>query len=305
MTHDPQHDCPHPAELVGLFRRLSLPLEPIPTGLSPATQPIPGIRAVLFDIYGTLVISASGDIHAAKAIDPAGALQEALGACGLSPIPGAGDAGTAVLMDHIHRQHRALRDRGVEHPEVDILAIWRTVVRHLVIEALIAVEPDARVLAQLAIEYECRVNPIWPMPAASEVIGALRDRGLRLGIVSNAQFFTPIAIEALLGASPSDLGFDPPLTSWSFRLGEAKPSTRLFLEPLERLREDGIRPDQIAIVGNDRLNDLLPARDLGMRPILFAGDRRSLRLREDDPRCSQIPEVATITHLRQLPDLVA
>lgn len=290
---------PNP-DLVERFRQLSLPLESIPAGISPATQPIPGIRAILFDVYGTLLVSASGDIHAAKAADPAAAMQEALDACALAPEPGAGAAASAALEAEILRAHEALRERGVCYPEVEILAIWDAVVGALAIGGLIRREPPPAALPALAIEFECRVNPVWPMPGATETIASLRDRGIRLGIVSNAQFFTPIAIEALLGAAPETLGFEPPLTAWSYQHGEAKPSHGLFAGPLAQLERDSIRPGQTAFVGNDRLNDLLPAQELGIRPILFAGDRRSLRLREGDPRCANVREAAVITRLDQL-----
>jgi len=56
-------------------------------------------------------------------------------------------------------------------------------------------------ILRLAVEYECRVNPVWPMPAALETIETLRARGFRLGIVSNAQFYTPLIIEAKISGS--------------------------------------------------------------------------------------------------------
>jgi putative hydrolase of the HAD superfamily len=174
-----------------------------------------------------------------------------------------------------------------------------------VARTLITDRPSAQTIARLAIEYECRVNPVWPVPGATDALMTLRDRRLRLGIVSNAQFFTPLAIEALFGATPAGLGLEPALTAWSYQVGEAKPSPRPFLKPIERLTAEGYRPDQIAFVGNDRLNDLLPAHELGLRPILFAGDLRSLRLREADARCQSIRLAAVITDLRRLPDLLA
>jgi putative hydrolase of the HAD superfamily len=45
----------------------------------------------------------------------------------------------------------------------------------------------------------------------------------------------------------------------------------------------GIRHDEVLYVGNDMLNDIMPANSVGFRTALFAGDARSLRLREDEP----------------------
>lgn len=49
-----------------LFSKLNLPLEPIPTGLKPKLTKLPQIEAVIFDIYGTLVVSGTGDISMRK-----------------------------------------------------------------------------------------------------------------------------------------------------------------------------------------------------------------------------------------------
>ena len=46
------------------------PLKPIPTSISPAGDRIHDIKCILFDIYGTLFISASGDISLAKQNSP-------------------------------------------------------------------------------------------------------------------------------------------------------------------------------------------------------------------------------------------
>jgi putative hydrolase of the HAD superfamily len=48
------------------------------------------------------------------------------------------------------------------------------------------------------------------------------------------------------------------------------------------------------------LNDMLPAYAEGFQTALFAGDKRSLRLREDDPRCKNLSPDLVITDLRQL-----
>src|SRR5690606_5884506 len=55
------------------------PRHPLPTGWMPRLKPLPGIRAVIFDIYGTLLISAAGD--------SVGDDESALRKCGF-PLPG-------------------------------------------------------------------------------------------------------------------------------------------------------------------------------------------------------------------------
>ena len=99
--------------------------------------------------------------------------------------------------------------------------------------------------------------------------------------------------------------FAQELCVWSYELLEAKPSPLLFASVLERLAEQGIAPGETLYVGNDCLNDIWSAQGAGCRAVLFAGDERSLRLREDDERCRDLHPDAVITELSQLLTVLA
>ncbi len=275
--------------LIERIRALSRPLEPRPTAVAARLNPLPDLRAVLFDIYGTLFISAAGDIGTCLATDGDRAFRAALEAVGLPPA-----GGVALLTRAIEAEHARKRAMGIDYPEVDIVAIWRTVLERLGLSA-----PEAT-LRRLALEYELRVNPVWPMPGLAETIDALRRRGLRLGVVSNAQFFTPLLFPAFLGRSLEELGFAPRLCFYSWRVGVAKPSRRLYDLAVVELARQGIEPHQVLYVGNDRRNDVWPADRVGFRTGLFAGDARSLRLREDDPRCRDVQPTCVFKTLPQI-----
>lgn len=284
------------AELIARIRHCNRPLEPIPTGHPVDLRPLPGIRAVLFDVYGTLLVSASGDVGSAHETTRAEALRAALEEAGLiapgGTLPPAHGLLERIILDH----HARARNEGIEYPEVDILAVWSDAL------AALGLPPATpRDLQRLAVAYECATNPVWPMPGMVDVLNELHHTPLPLGIVSNAQFYTPLALEALTGRGLPELGFDPGLCAWSWQLREAKPSTRLFQVVLRRLeRRLNISPHQVLYVGNDRLNDIWPARRLGMQTVLFAGDRRSLRLREGDPRVAGEPPDRTVDMLSQI-----
>lgn len=273
-------------DLADLIRSLSAPLDPRPTDAVPDIAPLPGIRALLFDVYGTLVISASGDIGLAGEHDAPSAFSAALDAAGIEAPVG---AGPAWIEQAIRASHTERKARGIPFPEVDIREIWRQVVD---------TQSDP---SRLAVEYECRVNPVWPMPGLAQMLRDLRRRPLVLGIVSNAQFYTPLMLESFLGAPLTDLGFDAACCAWSYRLLEAKPSTRIYEEALAGLeRIHGITPGEVLSVGNDMRNDIWPASLTGCHTALFAGDARSLRLRKDDPRCADVVPDRIITDLRQI-----
>jgi putative hydrolase of the HAD superfamily len=156
---------------------------------------------------------------------------------------------------------------------------------------------------ELALRYELTVNPVYPMPGAEETLGILQKRLIRLGLISNAQFFTPLLFEAFFNATPKDLGFDSELLIYSFEMGEAKPSPNLFSPAVRRLKSLGLEPENALYVGNDMLNDISAAARAGFKTVLFAGDRRSLRLREGDSRVKGVRPDRVIRNLKDLPAL--
>jgi len=284
--------------LIDRITALTSPLAPRPTGIDPQLAPLSDIRAVVFDIYGTLVISASGDIGVSQQQHTPDLARAALAATGVdtASLPADFD-GPAALREIIEASHQRSRAQGVEYPEVDILAIWRELLDACRLEL------DYDRVRRIAIEYELRSNPVWPMPGLREVIAELARRGLVLGIVSNAQFYTPLMLHAFLGMDITQAGFDPRCCAWSYREGVAKPSTRIYEPVIAGLSTGhGIAPHQALYIGNDRRNDIWPAAELGLRTALFAGDARSLRQRQDDARLAGVEPDRILTDLMQITD---
>jgi putative hydrolase of the HAD superfamily len=74
----------------------------------------------------------------------------------------------------------------------------------------------------------------------------------------------------------------------------------LYERAVEALRNKNIAPANALYVGNDMLNDIYPAQQAGFQTALFAGDRHSLRLRENDLRCRSLSPDLFIIDLRDL-----
>ena len=297
----PAYDRDLSQRLVSRITSLSQPLIPMETEISTKLIPLQGIRAVLFDIYGTLIISGSGDIGAGNAENDEQAFRSALHEIGISAQHLSPKIrGTELYEQAIRQTHEHRRQEGIEFPEVDIVDIWRQVLNALP-QGVLAAEITPAQLHTLAVEYECRINPVWPMSHLAQTLVMLQEHGLVLGIVSNAQFYTPLLFEAFLKATPEQLGFDSRYCAFSYQWLEAKPSVRLYQRVLESLAsERGIEPQEALYVGNDRLKDIWPAARLGCKTALFAGDKRSLRLRKGDERCHAIDPDVVIKDLRQL-----
>ena len=82
-----------------------------------------------------------------------------------------------MLDQFIDEAHEALRREGIKHPEVDMLEIWSRVIKGLLGRELIRGEMSEEIAASVAVDYESRVNPVWPMPRLRETIDALAGSG--------------------------------------------------------------------------------------------------------------------------------
>jgi putative hydrolase of the HAD superfamily len=297
----------HQEELIDLVRKRAYPLIPQVTGLEERISRLPGIRAILFDIYGTLLISGSGDLGTARVVARRAAFQEALEPyIELDPGDCAAAAALAeeTYFSAIEDYHARRRIAGIAYPEVEIRDVWRTVLGALADRGYVDRELKQKEIERVALDYELRVNPTWPMPEVVETVKTV-SATLPVGVVSNAQFFTPLLFPALTHHSLQELGVEPELCAFSFLFGEAKPSPSLFNPVLGTLaRQYGIAKDEVLYIGNDMLNDVWAATQHGMRVCLFAGDARSLRLREDDQIAQRVRPDAVVTSLSVIPRLV-
>jgi putative hydrolase of the HAD superfamily len=263
-------------------------MEPLPTGMAPGGKTRGVLRAVLFDIYGTLFISGSGDIGVTEENFRRSNAMDALRRH--YQIPWSAEQMAHKLFAAIRQYHASQKSDGVDYPEVQIDQIWQGILEW----------EDMTRARGLAEAYEAIVNPTYPMPGLDQVLRTLRRRGMTMGIISNAQFFTPRLFKKFLGAPPEALGFSKTFTLYSFQFGRAKPSVALFETLAERLQNQGIHPESALYVGNDMRNDILPAQAVGFQTALFAGDQRSLRRRADDPALQGITPSVVITDLCQI-----
>ncbi len=283
-----------------VIRRHSRPLSPRETGVQAVQVPLPDIKAVLFDIYGTLLISGSGDVGTSATSPRSDALIDALQALG-AELPAEPEAVLQVLDDTIAADHQQSRRQGIDFPEIDIVKIWSDVILDCGRRGLLE-QKDSLAPADLAVEFEVRANPVWPMPYMEECINVLSSRRLALGLISNAQNFTLELFPALVKKTTVQLGFAEDLQFFSFQHRQSKPGEYLYRLALRSLESRSIRPSEVLYIGNDMLNDIWPAHKVGFKTALFAADARSLRNREGDDRVAGLAANLVITDLRQIPD---
>lgn len=258
--------------------------------------PLEGIKAVVFDVYGTLIHSAAGDIN----IDSARHAEYfSVDEIGLHMTH---HAVSSLLKNYIMMKHTEIRDtHNIAYPEIDAIQMWRAVSKDKAFPLDALTDTEA---ALCAVAYEMYNNPSCEMPSAMLVLETLHKRGLVLGIVSNAQFYTPLFLQAIFQKYPLWNTLQFPVQVWSYTMQEAKPSIKLFEHMLEGFAPLNIQANEIIYIGNDKRNDIAPPQSLGIHTMLFAGDTLSYRPRDDDIIMQNIRPDAIITTLQDIPHLI-
>jgi putative hydrolase of the HAD superfamily len=222
-------------------------------------------KIVLWDVYGTLIAAERGDLDSLvrRHDELFAAFEQTVHNFSL---PMSAEA----LQEHFIASIKAERERriagGVAFPEVRIEEIWWKLLDNATLN-------QAR---EVALFFEHHANPKRFQPHAFDTLIALKQRGLRQGIVSNAQFYTPIELSELLRDESAcaictyESIFDPALVVFSFELGLAKPDLAPFRRVVEVLLRENIMPDDCVFVGDSPTNDIAPAHHLGFKTALFA-----------------------------------
>ena len=130
-----------------------------------------------------------------------------------------------------------------------------------------------------------------PRPGTLEVLGALRERGHKTGLISDCTHEVPI----LWPETPFAPLVDVPVFSCS--AGLKKPDRRIYLLAADQLK---VPPENCLFIGDGGSDELGGARDAGMHPMLFRLDGDSTephlldRERWDGPAIESIHDVLAI-----------
>ncbi|MBN2733022.1 MAG: HAD family hydrolase [Balneolaceae bacterium] len=292
-------------ELLERIKSLTSPVYPNKFGHKTNLKKLEGINCVAFDFYGTMFISGIGDISVDEEQKQGyqEIINESLQSTGFSITKSStGKAGLEQFKLTIDRHIQRKKEEGIDYPEPDIIAVWSEVLAALLQQNFIEGPIKKEHAIRFAIEFEFRANDIWPVPQLDDVLQQLLNRNLKLGILSNSQFYTPLAFEALIGQSTDDYGFDPDLQKWSYRCGIKKPSLYFYRQFTSELSDKEIKPQEVLYVGNDLFKDIIPARKLQMKTALYVGDRRSLRHEERDLKNGGYQPDIIIDDLQQIID---
>ena len=289
-----------------------------PTRIAARTPKFDGVRAVLWDVYGTLITVPVGDLE--DTLAGKNMMLEAFGRAirefGLGGSLGDRPAETLrnLYVGEIEKTHRRKTAHGVFSPEVRIERIWLRILKRLAAKGYRPSGDEKAIDIELALKVAYFFDDVYQAralyPGALETLEAIKELGPRQGIISNAQFYTPLSLNILFrragheSADPHADLFHRRLVFYSYRLGVSKPNPLAFERARRHLGAMGIGPGDVVYVGNDVLNDMVPARKAGFKAVLFAGDRQSLSLRKDRRECAGFRPDAVIKKLPQLIEII-
>ncbi len=228
------------------------------------------IRAVLFDIYGTLL-----EVGPAPADADERWQRLFRGQLGIEPPLDRLEFSIACNQV-IARHHAAARARGIAWPEVH----WPSVVAEVVpqLAQLPGPAKDDFLFQQMQTG-----RATWMNAGMADLLRRLREQHYLLGIVSNAQGYTVRELdEALASQGLARSIFELDLCFWSYAYGFSKPDPHVFQILTARLIAHGIEPQETLMVGDRLDNDIQPARAHGWQTWHLGGeaDGEMVRLRE-------------------------
>jgi len=274
------------------------------------------VRAVLWNVYGTLLAVPQGELlfeHPtafvmSNALDKT--IQEFKMWASMSRKPGQPSEYMSTVYSQILAEQRTAPTGGERHPEVCSDRVWEAIIKRLFQKDY---KFDASFFGSLN-EYSRKVAYFFHASlqgtacyeGAAAAMRHVRDAGLVQGVLGDGQCFTTVQLQR--GLHPQDEGANLDelltggLTVLSCDVRARKPSERLFRRALEALAEQGIGPDEVLHVGSRLQQDLVPARRLGMKTALFAGDKASLQAKPEQLKANR-PD-ALLTSLDQIAEIV-
>jgi FMN phosphatase YigB (HAD superfamily) len=279
---------------------------------------LPEVRVVTWNVYGTLLAIGGGDLcfeHPVKfimdvALDKT--IQEFKMWGAMSRKPGQPADYLRQIYHNLFDEQRTVAGGGEKYPEISAQRLWEAFIKKLMQKDYTF---DAGFYGSLnefsrkvAYFFHASLQGTACYAGAARALRHVKQAGLPQGLVADAQCFTLVQLQRGLSRQDAtaklDELVDPDLRACSWEVRARKPSERLFRHLLINLAEREIRPSQVLHMGSRVTLDIAPARRLGMKTGLFAGDKASLQATREQMKESATRPDVLLTELSQIADVV-
>jgi FMN phosphatase YigB (HAD superfamily) len=305
---DGRHDLHWPAAPV-----------PEPPKARPHLKRLRNVRAVLWNVYGTLLAIPFGELVFEHPTDyvMTMALEKTITEfkmwASMSRKPGA----PSEYMGHLYRtileEQRMAPSPGEKFPEILAERVWEGVLKKLFAKEY---NFDAGFYGSLneyskkiAYFFHSSLQATAAYPGAARALRTVADAGLAQGLCGDGQCFTTLQLQRGLSRLDASLRLDDvipqSLCVLSCHVNGRKPSERLFQRALDELAQRGIEPAEVLHVGTRLAHDVVPAKKLGLRTALYAGDRASLDAPKSQVNEKGLKPNVLLTDLTQIAEIIS
>jgi len=291
--------------------------QPDPIRAKPSLPSLPDVRCVLWNVYGTLLSISQGELvfeHPDDAIMSIAfdkTIHEFKMWQSMSRKPGQ----PSEYMREIYK--RVLLDQkaasGSERiPELLAEKVWDGIIKKLFQKEYTF---DAvfygglnEYSKKIAFFFHASMQGTACYPGVTEALRAVQSAGMSQGLLADGQAFTPAQLYRGVNQQEEDFPLDevllPELRILSCDHKARKPSDTLMKAAVKLLAAQGFDPAEVLHVGSNLQRDIAPAKKLGMRTALFAGDRNSLNASAEQLKDTQFRPDALLTELPQIAQIL-
>jgi hypothetical protein len=284
----------------------------------PSLHPL-AVRAVLWNVYGTLLAIPTGELQYEAQIDfvTDAALEKTIKEFNMwnsmSRKPGAPSAYMKEIFKNTLAMLRMTGGGGERYPEVLAERVWDDIVKKLAAKDykydVTLYGPHGEFTKKIAYFYHASIQGTGCYEGAAEALRLVAESGRRQGLLADGQCFTPAQL--LQGLRSQEPGFDlqaaipNEMRFLSHEKKARKPSETLFQAAVTALASRGVSPSEILHVGSNLARDIAPAKKFGMKTALFAGDKASLSATPEQLKDPHFRPDVLLTELPQIAEVLA
>ncbi len=293
--------------------------EPKPVNAKPSIDYLPGIKAVLWDVYGTLLRTPDGKftLFPEQEIRLEVALEKTIHEFNMwnSMYRKPGPPWKSMInqyQDYAERLSMAATKRTGDYTDVNLVHVWQAIVSRLFdkeytyeIDSL----GDVDELSQ-KVAYFFHRN----LQATEARLGAVRavcdvaEAGIQQGLLADGQPFTMVQLVRDLAKQakipPIFQLFPTENNLLSYQMGVRKPSKSLFEQAAGQMAGKGIETSEILHVSCRLKTDLAPAKALGMKTAVLACEKTGLEATANLLKDPQTRPDRLLTDITQITSVV-
>jgi FMN phosphatase YigB (HAD superfamily) len=285
----------------------------------PHCDPLPGVKAVLWNVYGTLLRISDGELlhdpHDAARLEVAldKTIREFNMWHSMTRKPG---APWEYMMSIYRRIVEELRMVGTRRkgdvPEVNSAVVWRRIVGRLAQKEYefdrVQYGDEDALSEKIAYFFHEMLQGHEAAPDAAAALNFVVNAGLPQGLLADAQCFTLTQLVRDLQQQDSSATiarlFRPELVTLSYVEGVRKPSMSLFAGAYRGLKTLGLAPEDVLYVSSRVAGDLAVAKAIGFRTAVYAGEKLGLSVTVEDLQNPDVCPDRLLTSLSQIRDVL-